>query len=139
MDEPALDTKVSIPKSILGVALALLVFVVVWVVGAVLFNLLDHVRGLGNDKLQAVFREVVVPGVAGFSAMAAVHSWLEGASHRFVFYAFAATVLILIGAYLGLVGPIAGKIGVGIWDILLSISTLAAAIIGAYLAVKEEL
>ena len=122
VDEPAIEVKMNIPKSLLGLVLAVAVFLVIWVVGAFLFTLLDHIRGIGNDKLQAVFREIVVPGIAGFAAMAVVQSWIESASHRFVFFGFSAIILIVIGAYLGLVGPIAGKIGVGFWDILVSLS-----------------
>lgn len=125
-------------KSLLFLLLAVVAFVVIWIVGAFLLALLDQMRGLGNDKLQALFREVFVPGLAGFASMTFVQSRLERSGRKVVFFGFCALLVVLIGIYLGMVAPIAEKIDVGIWDIVLSVSTFVAAILGAYLAVKDE-
>lgn len=104
-----------------------------------MFNLFDNLRGLGGDKLQAVFRELFVPGVGGYLAMASVSSWFERASIKFVFFGFAAIILVLVGVYIGLVGPLVDKIGEDIWRFLLSIISIISAIVGAYIYAKDEI
>jgi hypothetical protein len=133
-----IEQRTQLTKSMLFLLLAVIAFVFIWIVGAFLFALLDQVRGLGNDKLQALFREVIVPGLAGFAAMTLVRDRLERFGRKVVFFGFSAALLVLIGIYLGMVAPIAGKIGVGVWDIVLAVMTFAAGILGAYLAVKNE-
>lgn len=122
-----------------GVLVAIIVFVAVWILGGILFGLFDNLRGLGDDKLQALFRELVVPGAGGYAAMAAVRSWIQRENTRFVFFGFSAVVLVLVGAYVGFIGPIAGKIGIDMWGVLLGAVSLVAAVVGAYLHAKDEI
>jgi hypothetical protein len=131
--------EIHIGLSIAGVIVAIVVFVVVWILGGILFGLFDNLRGLGEDKLQALFRELVVSGAGGYAAMAAISSWIEKANTRFVFFGFSAIVLILVGVYVGFVGPIAEKIGIDIWGMLLGAVSLVAAVFGAYIRARNDI
>jgi hypothetical protein len=88
----------SFAQSALAVSLAIVVWVVVYVLAYMALGLLDSLRGLGNDWLQSIFRELFTPGVGGYAALYAVHSWLSRANIRFVFWAFCVPVfLFMIG------------------------------------------
>lgn len=62
MDTPREENGMSVASSLLGIVVAIPLFVVTWFLGYALFARFDHVRGLGNAKLQALFREMLVPG-----------------------------------------------------------------------------
>ena len=87
MDKYPTQLETHIWLSLLGIVLAMVIFITIWLIGGTLFNLFDSMRGLGNDKLQVVFREVVVPGMGGYLSMSAVESWVKRANTRFVFFA----------------------------------------------------
>lgn len=129
----------SIGISLLALITGVIVFIAVWIIGGIVFNLFDSLRGLGDDKLQAIFRELFVPGVGGYLAMASANTWFEKASIRFVFFGFAGIILILVGAYIGFVGPMADKIGEDFWGLLLSIISIISAVVGAYIYAKDEI
>jgi len=139
MEEYKQTTETSIGISLIALVVGIVVFFVVWIIGGIVFNLFDNLRGLGGDKLQAVFRELFVPGVGGYLAMASVSSWFERASIKFVFFGFAAIILVLVGVYIGLVGPLVDKIGEDIWGFLLSIISIMSAVVGAYIYAKDEI
>jgi len=139
MEEYKQTTETSIGISLIALVVGIVVFFVVWIIGGIVFNLFDNLRGLGGDKLQAVFRELFVPGVGGYLAMASVSSWFERASIKFVFFGFAAIILVLVGVYIGLVGPLVDKIGEDIWGFLLSIISIISAVVGAYIYAKDEI
>ena len=139
MDEYQKQPELHIGLSLLGILVAMAILIAVSVIGGILFNLLDNMRGLGNDKLQAVFRELIVPYVGGYVSMSAVASWIEKANTRFVFFGFAAVTLILAGVYVGYVAPIADKIGTDFWGMLLAVLSIVVAVAGAYFSVKERL
>jgi hypothetical protein len=101
------------------------------------FNLFDTFRGSRDDRLQAVFRELLVPGAGGYAAMATARFFAKGANSRVVFFGFSAIVLILVSVYIGLVAPVAGKIGTNVWGMLLAVLSLVAAIAGAYVHTKR--
>ena len=125
--------------SLIGLLLAIIIFVAVWFIGYFLFNAFDSIRGLGNDKLQGIFREIVTPGVGGYAALSVATNYLKKANPRFVFFGFSALILVFIGIYIGIVVPVAGKAGVGIWEFLLSMVSIVASILGAYFACKDKL
>lgn len=125
--------------SLIGVLLAGLVFVVVWFVGGFLFTLFDHLRGLGNDRLQAVFRLLFVPGVGGHFALVVVDHWIPRASMRGVFFGFSGLLFILVGVYIGLLLPVAGRLDANVWEMLVPVLVLASGIVGAYIKAKERL
>lgn len=114
------------------------VFFAIWFIGGALFNVFDSLRGLGGDKLQAVFRELVVPGIAGYFSQTVVYGWFQTASIKVMFFGFSAFIFLAIGAYIGFVVPLADKIGEDIWGLLLSVASIAAAIVGAYIADRNE-
>ena len=132
-----LEKQSKIGMSLLGIVVSIVVFTVVWVIGGLVFGMFDSLRGLGDDRLQAVFREIVVPGAAGFFAMFVVSRWFEQASMRIVFFGFSGALFVLIGIYVGVVTPYAEEIG-GVWTMLLSLLSLAAGIVGAYINVKDK-
>lgn len=102
----------TIRPSVLGVLLAAFVFVFVWLVGLGLFTLFDNLRGMGNVKIQEVFRELVVSGLAGGFAMQAANTWIRQTSVRFVFFGFASLVLAAAGIYLGFLLPIYEQVNI---------------------------
>lgn len=135
--DPTAETSIAI--SLVALIVGVIVFIAVWIIGGILFNLFDSLRGLGGDKLQAVFRELFVPGVGGYLAMVSANSWFERANIKFVFFGFAAIILVLVGVYIGFVGPLADKIGEDIWGLLLSILSIVSAVVGAYIYAKDEI
>ncbi|MFQ5853207.1 MAG: hypothetical protein ACE5JU_21825 [Candidatus Binatia bacterium] len=139
MEEYEQTTEISIGISLVALIVGIIVFIAVWIIGGIMFNLFDSLRGLGGDKLQAISRELFVPGVGGYLAMASVSSWFERASIKFVFFGFAAVILVLVGVYIGFVGPLADKIGEDIWGLLLSIISIISAVVGAYIYAKDEI
>ncbi len=78
-------TEASIGISLVALIVGVFVFVFVWVVGGIAFNFLDSLRDLGENKLQAIFRELFVPGVGGYLAMVSANTWFERANMKFVF------------------------------------------------------
>jgi hypothetical protein len=128
----------SIAQSVLAVPLAIVVWVVVHVLGYLALGLLDIVRGLDNDWLQRIFRELFTPGVGGYAALYAVHSWLSSANLKFVFRVFCLTVfLFTIGlpVFMTFFLPEGWTSSWG-EQIILSLGG-AASILGAWLAYKH--
>ena len=129
----------SVVASVAGIVLAGVVFVVVWFAGGFLFNVLDHLRGLGNDRLQAVFRALVVPGVGGHLALSAVSRQLPTASIRGVFFGFSGLIFILVGLYIAFIVSAARRVELSVWEGALPILVLAAGIVGAYTRAKKHM
>ena len=97
MDQDHLRTS-SITQSALAVPFAIVVWVVVYVLAYMALGLLDSVRGLGNDWLQTIFRELFTPGVGGYAALYGAHFWLSRANLKFVLWGFCVPVfLFMIG------------------------------------------
>jgi hypothetical protein len=122
-----------------GVVLAGIVFVVVWFVGGILFGLLDQLRGLGDSRLQEVFRTLLVPGAGGYFAMAAVGRWLPSASIRGVFFGFSGVIFILAGMFITFLISATRRVELTFWEGTLPLLVLACAILGAYSHAKEHL
>jgi hypothetical protein len=72
--------------SVLGTVLSLCVFAGVWVLGYMAFTLFDQLRGLGHSRFQMLFRELFVPGVAGYLGNSIAAAWLPKSKVKFVFY-----------------------------------------------------
>jgi len=136
MEDYETTAETSIGVSLFALIVSVIVFVAFWIIGGIVFNLFDSLRGLGGDKLQAIFRELFVPGVGGYLAMASAISWFEKASIKFVFFGFASIIFILVGTYIGFVGPLVDKIGEDFWGLLLSIISIISASVGAYMYAK---
>ena len=135
--EDSSDVRVGV--TVLAILLATVIFLLLWFGGVVLINLFDPVRRLGDEKLEAIGRELLVPGVAGYAAMAAVEAWTPKANARFAFFGFSAIILIVAGAYVGFIGPIATQIGTSFWGMLLAVGSNIAALVGAYLCARDRI
>lgn len=97
MSEPA-SRAATTAHSAAAVPLAIALWAIVYVIAYFLLNLLDTIRGLDNDTLQAVFRELITPGIGGYVAISAVHAWLPRAHVKFVVWAFGIPIfLFMIG------------------------------------------
>lgn len=138
MDNPSRESPSNIGSSLLGIILAVVIFVLVAYVGYIAFTLFDNLRGLGDDKLQSLFREVVCPGFAGYAAMYSVGKWVPKASVRVVFFTFLALTFVYVGFYIGFVGPIANEIGSSFWETILVVISMLAAIVGAYIYYNDQ-
>ena len=136
MEEPK---EINIGSTFIGVVVAIGVFVAVWILGGTLFGLFDNLRGLGDDKFQALFRELLVPGSGGYAAMVVTRLWIQRASTKFLFLGFSIVVLILVGFFFGYFGQVAEKIGSNMWEVFLGAVSLGAAVVGAYIQVKDEI
>jgi hypothetical protein len=133
------DSEFNLGISIWGVIVAIMIFILVWIVGGVAMYFFDMARGLGDSMLQTVFRELFIPGVGGFAAMHAVLTWVERASVKVAFFGFSGFIFVLIGVNLGFVMPIADEAGISTMDLLLSFGSMVAAIGGAFYVVKDDL
>jgi len=126
-------------QTIAAVVIAFCLFAMIWILGAALFTLLDNLRGLGDSRLQAAFREIVVPSFGGYLAVSLTLNWFEKAHPRFLFFGFSAVMLLLAGAYLGFVGPKANQIGSSGWGTLLATASILCGPIGAYFALRSKI
>jgi len=89
---------VNVVQSALALPLAILTWVIVYTIAYVALRLLDRFRGIENDLLQSIFRELITPGIGGYTALYVVHSWLTHANLKFVVWGFCAPVfLFMIG------------------------------------------
>jgi len=129
----------SIFLSIIGIILAFVIFIVVSTLGYMVFTIFDNVRGLGEGKLQAVFRELVCPAAGGFAAMYFTNSWLKHINVRIVFYGFSVMLVAYSAFYLGIVAPVANEIDVSIWDTILALISILAGGFGAYNCVSHKI
>ena len=66
----------------LGMPLAIIVWLAVFLAAFAVLSLWDFTRGLSDDFLQSIFREWFTPGLGGYAAMHAVNRWLPNASLR---------------------------------------------------------
>jgi len=132
------DSEVSIVHQIVALVVSLVIFIVAWFLSGFLLALLDEFRGLGDSWIQSVFRDVFAPWVGGYLGISAALSWLSRSTPKFVFFGFAVTLLLLIGAYLGLVGGNLRHINLSVGTFLWGAVSLAASIFGAFVAAKGE-
>jgi len=128
-----------IGRSILAVLMAILVFAVIWYVGSVIFNLWDFTRGISQDWLQAVFRELLVPGMAGYFSLMLVANVFRHYNRHIVFYGFVGVIALVMAGYVILVVPVALEIQLSGWDLVISVLSLGCAAGGAYYAYAKEL
>ena len=137
--EATSNNQTSIFLSLVGIILAIIIFIVVSTLGYIIFTLFDDVRGLGESKLQAVFREIVCPTVGGFAAMYFTVSWLKNINLRILFYGFAVMLVVYAVFYLGVVVPVAKEIEVSVWDTILALLSILAGGFGAYYCVSDRI
>ncbi len=136
MDEA--ETETSVGASMVALVVCVIVYTVVDVIAVMALNLLDLLRGVGDFKGRGFFGEVFVALVASNLVMEWVCSRFKKARMGIVFYGFVVAQFILMGVYIGIVGPVADKIGVDFWDYLMVGIPQISAVTGAYLFVKRR-
>ena len=119
-----------------ALVVSLVIFVGVWFVSALLFLVLDDLLGYDGDWWRARGHEVCNPLFGGYIGVSVALSWFERSTERFVFFGFAAVVLLLTGAYLGWVGAVRSEVetGISLGQMLWEAAILAAGVIGAWMA-----
>lgn len=132
------NSEFSIIHQITALVVSLIVFIVAWFLSGFFLALLDEFRGLGDSWIQSVFRDVFAPWVGGYLGISAGLSWLSRSTPKFLFFGFTVTILLLIGAYLGLVGISLHHTDVSVGSFLWGAASLAASIFGAFVAAKGE-
>ena len=55
--------------SVAGVLMAFVILAGVWVIGRFVIIRFDRIRGLGDEPLQLIVYELIIPGIAGFIAI----------------------------------------------------------------------
>ena len=83
--------------SALAAIVAVGIFVVTWYLGGEVARFLDRLRrGLGNSWVQLIFRELLVPGVAGYFGNHLAARWFTKSRVWHVFYVF----VVALGAFI---------------------------------------
>jgi hypothetical protein len=118
------STEASILHQLTALTVSLVVFVLVWFLARLLLLGLDHVRGLGNDWLQSVVQDILAPWVGGYAGVAAALYWLKRSTAKFIFLGFSVIVLLVVGAYLGVVGLARVQAEIPVWPFLWGAATL---------------
>lgn len=80
-------------KTALGVPLALITWIFVYLLSNAALSLLDMSRGLDGDWLQETVREWVAPGLGGYAAIHAVNKFLPGSRLKWVAIIFCASLV----------------------------------------------
>ena len=118
-------------KSIFGIILALLIFIVVWFVGNAALYLLDTLRD-NRSFLQDAFREIITPGLGAYLAMIGVDKVLKAYNRSIVFYGFSVIIaLVFVGSIYGMIIT-AKATGFGIYDFTMQTLTPIVIIGTAY-------
>jgi len=74
-------------RSLIGVILALIVFLLVWFIGNAASLVLDTVRG-NRNSIQDFAREIVIPAAGAFAGMMSVDKFIKKYNKHIVFYSF---------------------------------------------------
>jgi hypothetical protein len=135
--DDSLQDKLYLGGSILGIFLALLVWLLFAVVGHALFYLFDLLRGLGGDVLQSIFRELLMPGLGGYFGIAVVHDRMKKYNPAIVFYGFCSIIAILVFGGLAYVLPVAKPAGISTYDLVIHFLSGVTSLSGAYIAKKQ--
>ena len=125
--------------SIFGTLLAVGVFAGAWLIGYPLFTMFDQIRGLGGSALQSVFRELVVPGAAGYFGNYLAATWIERSRPKAVFYMFAFILVVAAAFNLALLLPIADRIEETTASVVAATITILMGIGGAYFFARSHL
>lgn len=138
-----MNQKPSRPSSVTQTTLAIPLVIVVWAVVATLsylaIGLLDSVRGLGDDWLQKIFRDLFTPGLGGYVAIQASNSWLPRANQKIVFACFCLlTVIFMISLPLSLIVTSYESTVFTLRDQIFLVLGGAAALFGAWLVHKRR-
>jgi uncharacterized membrane protein AbrB (regulator of aidB expression) len=125
-------------RSLLGVGLALLAFLVVTFIGNAALKLLDTARG-NRNLLQDFAREVGMPALGAYAGLMAVDQFIKKYNKHIVFYLFSAIVVALIILSLAIQIPVASEVGITKYDLLLTALSGVTSVGAAYVTYKTKL
>lgn len=103
------------------------------IVGHILFYLFDELRGIGNEWMQTIFRELLMPGVGGYAGIYVVHYYFEHYTKEIVLWLYS---VLLVSLYLSswfFVLPYAQKAGISGYDLTVHFLSIISAAIGIYI------
>ncbi|AHI33303.1 hypothetical protein AU15_16505 [Marinobacter salarius] len=121
-------------KTALGVPLAVIAWIFVYLLSYAALSLLDMARGLDGDWLQETVREWVAPGLGGYVAIHAVNKILPGSRLKWVAIIFCASlVLFHIGFFSFLGHSLKFSLGEQVTQWGMVIATCA----GSYIALNQ--
>lgn len=132
------EPKSSIWQSIAGWVMAFAISIIVNLVAYYGIYLLDMLRGLDNNVLQAIFRATFPPALGAYAGLHAVNLWLTRASLRFVFWAFSTPFLLslaVVPTILVFLKPEHETVNWAEQGVLLG--AYATSVIGAYVAYRQ--
>lgn len=84
----------SIVHTLGGTMLAFVTWLVIYILSHVLLFLLDSSRGLDDNLLQGIFRELISPAVGGYAAIVAVSRFLPKAKLSWVAIVFCFPIVV---------------------------------------------
>lgn len=125
-------------RSLIGVVLALIVFILVWFIGNAALMLLDTARD-NRNLLQDFAREVGMPAAGAFAGMMSVDKLIKKYNKHIVFYLFSAIVVVLIVLSLAIQIPVAAEAGISKYDLVLTALSGITSVGAAYYAYKTKL
>lgn len=123
--------------TLIGIITATVIWVAIWVLGNLALYILDIIRGLSEDSLQKLARNlfsIAFSGTGGYFGM--YMAFLKNGSHHIplVFIGFSAVVAFLLMGSLFAIVPIADRAGIGPFPLAIQFLEAIAAIIGAFIA-----
>ena len=125
-------------RSLIGVILALVVFILVWLIGNAALKILDTARD-NRNLLQDFAREVGMPAVGAYVGVMAVDRFVKEYNKQIVFYLFSAIVIALIVLSLVIQIPVANEAGISTYDLVLTALSGITSVGAAYIAYQTKL
>lgn len=138
MSEILPQRETSVLHQLAALVVSLLAFVVIWFIAGLLLTFLQQPSGPIFDWLHSAFRDVFAPWVGGYAGLMLALGWFSKSTAKFVFIGFSVVILLLIGAYLGMVGMMRTEAGITVGSYLWAAATLVAGVIGAFKAASEN-
>ncbi len=134
-----IDSKTSKEATVLhqiaALIVSLVVFFIILILVGYLLMFLDNFRGPGSKWLNPVFRDIISSWIGGYAGISAATKWLKRSTLKFVFFGFSIVILLLAGAYIGLMTY---HPNVTFWSSLWDAFGLAFSIVGAYIAARSK-
>lgn len=121
-------------QSVLLAILATIVSLSVTIVGHVLFYLFDEMRGIADDWMQTLFRELLMPGAGGYAGIYVIHNYFVHYTKGIVLWMYSVLLMSLYLSSWLFVLPYAQKADISGYDLTVHFLSIISAAIGIYLA-----